>query len=428
MSEFKQKPILTIRCEHPVILYNPYLLHIWQKYNAYVIKGREPQLFPPMSSDYIYKFFNKHSLRIQTLVDVQDSYLLNTSTGEISPIYIIVPCGKCLLCKDKKISDWKCRAFCECSTSGNIPYHLTLTFNNENLPFEISKRDLQLFLKRLRSELSYSGYKEKIKYAACGEYGAQKSRPHYHLILWNLPHLTSSELLHIFEKCWNKGFCYLVPCDAQRIQYVMKYINKKDNAPKGKCPPFFIASRKTAIGYEYLLNNIQFFLQNPSLSFEVCDPFSGKIQRFGIPQYFIRKIYPTISTLVPKDIRDKYVVMATIHNSLVHSRTDYYFPHPAVLQVLDKFSFLPISTYDCYQDSSLMYADYDIMVKYAMELQKYDFQIDEILKRKDARKLAVDYYFSFHPYDTDMLQIEVENTQNFLLRQKNRELSADVPF
>lgn len=428
MSEFKLKPIPTIRCEHPVILYNPYLLQIWQKYNAYVIKGRSPQLLPPMSSDYIYKFFNKTSLRIHTLLDVQDSYLLDTRTGEISPIYIIVPCGKCLLCNDRKISDWKCRAFCETSTSGNVPYHLTLTFNNENLPFEISKRELQLFLKRLRSELSYNGYTEKIKYAACGEYGAQKSRPHYHLILWNLPHLKSYELLHIFEKCWNKGFCYLVLCDAQRIQYVMKYINKKDNAPEGKCPPFFIASRKTAIGYEYLINNMQHFLQNPSLSFEVCDPFSGKIQRYGLPQYFIRKIYPTISTLIPKDIRDKYTIMATIHNSLIHTNNDFYYPHPAVLQVLDKFSFLPINTYDKYKSADLLFKDHDLMLKCAGELINYDFPIDDILKRKDIRKMMIDEYFTHHPFDTDMLQSEVEKIESFLLRQKNRELSADVPF
>jgi hypothetical protein len=47
----------------------------------------------------------------------------------------------------------------------------------------ISKRHLQLFLKRLRKHYNVQG----IKYLASGEYGGKLDRPHYHLVIFGLP-------------------------------------------------------------------------------------------------------------------------------------------------------------------------------------------------------------------------------------------------
>lgn len=424
-----EKDIKCIRCENPQIIYNPYLKLIYKSYNAYVIKDRKPCLIPlTLDETYLYQYFSKRALHIFTLQDVEQSYLLNTSTGEICPIYMCVPCGKCVLCRDKKICDWKARAFCECSTSGNIPYHFTLTLNNEHLTDGLVKSDLQKFFKRLRSYLEYHGYDNKIKYAACGEYGEQKHRPHYHVILWNLPHLTSTQLLHIIEKCWDKGFVYIRSADAKRIGYVLKYINKEGHCPEGKEPPFFTSSKRTAIGYEYLMDNIQYFIENPSLNFEVYDPFTGSLKRFGLPQYFIRKIYPTLSTLIPKEIRDSFIRMATIHNKLKRY-SEYYIPHPAVLHCIDKFSFLPCSYYDKLTSHDDVMKDYDEMLVCAK--QCYDYVLPDvrnILGRKDVRRKLIDDYFSEHPYTIEMLENDVEEIKKHTKEQLLRELCADVPF
>ena len=53
----------------------------------------------------------------------------------------------------------------------------------------LRKRDFQLFMKRLRKKYS----DDRIRFYACGEYGSETFRPHYHAILFGL-HLDDLEL------------------------------------------------------------------------------------------------------------------------------------------------------------------------------------------------------------------------------------------
>ncbi|MCE3047900.1 hypothetical protein LW137_00305 [Helicobacter sp. faydin-H23] len=82
---------------------------------------------------------------------------------------------------------------------------VTLTYSNEFLPSppSVSKRELQLFLKRLRKALG----DKKIRYYACGEYGDTFLRPHYHLIIFGMGN--TSEEVKLIEKIWNKGLIYV---------------------------------------------------------------------------------------------------------------------------------------------------------------------------------------------------------------------------
>lgn len=59
---------------------------------------------------------------------------------------------------------------------------LTLTYDNDHLPKhgQLIKRDLQLFFKRLRKSAG------RFRYVACGEYGEQSRRPHFHVALFGL--------------------------------------------------------------------------------------------------------------------------------------------------------------------------------------------------------------------------------------------------
>ena len=63
----------------------------------------------------------------------------------------------------------------------------TLTYNNEHLPKDgsLHKDELQKFFKRLRKYLG----DRKMKYFACGEYGDEGHRPHYHAILFGIDYL-----------------------------------------------------------------------------------------------------------------------------------------------------------------------------------------------------------------------------------------------
>lgn len=135
-----------------------------------------------------------------------------------------VPCGKCPQCVKAKLNAWLFRIGKEMEISSN-PLFITLTYNDENIPrsenglLTLSKRDVQLFMKRLRKEYAKISDK-KIRYYFVGEYGSKFKRPHYHAILFNLD---NPDLVH---PAWGNGFTYTPPVRNGGISYVIKYISK----------------------------------------------------------------------------------------------------------------------------------------------------------------------------------------------------------
>ena len=93
------------------------------------------------------------------------------------------PCGQCRACRVNRARDWAVKIMHETDYYDYSTF-MTITYDEENVPYEFSgddglvqtlcKRDLQLFIKRLRKWL----HPEKIKYYACGEYGSRTHRPH----------------------------------------------------------------------------------------------------------------------------------------------------------------------------------------------------------------------------------------------------------
>lgn len=95
-----------------------------------------------------------------------------------------------------------------------------------NIPF-LYKRDIQLFLKRLRKYIK----NEKIRFFLCGEYGTDKLRCHYHLILWFEEEQTAKDLRKNLRKAWPFG---RIDCQASRDEtasYVASYVNSLSHLP-----------------------------------------------------------------------------------------------------------------------------------------------------------------------------------------------------
>ena len=113
--------------------------------------------------------------------------------------YLALPCGKCPVCKMRRVNTWVFRMEEEMKVSSSA-YFVTLTYDTVTVPITdrgymtLDKRDFQLFMKRLR-KLSAN----KLKYYAAGEYGELYQRPHYHLILFNL------EDVNMIKETWNNG-------------------------------------------------------------------------------------------------------------------------------------------------------------------------------------------------------------------------------
>lgn len=121
---------------------------------------------------------------------------------------IPVACGKCPECTKKWKSQLAQRARIEIERYGySRCCFLTLTVNDESIDEIFPNRSLkheyfQKFMKRLRAKLEYHGFKGKIKYLCCGEYGHLNGRPHFHAIIFGW----KPDDLKTFGKRSKKGY------------------------------------------------------------------------------------------------------------------------------------------------------------------------------------------------------------------------------
>lgn len=337
-----------IYCASPVIIRNSQLKYLITTYKTYHSPAGDVTISNSISEYWKYSFpewqFSPYRCGV-TADNIDDYYVINPRTGEIFPMFILVPCGKCELCRDKKSREWSFRAICENATSTSMPYFLTLTYNNEHLPkCGIFKEEIQLFLKRLRIKLDRLNVSHNLRYVAVGEYGSKSQRPHYHMILWNFPNdsayfPTVTSVLHFIESCWtcftgeynsdgspvmeSLGFAYCLPCKQGAISYVMKYMKKQYTPPKGKKPLFFLTSRKNGgLGAEYARKFLEHYRSHPDdTKMTATDPFTGYTQTMTMPGYFRRIYFPSLSVVLPKQIRDAHTELCKLISkrvSIVH--------------------------------------------------------------------------------------------------------------
>lgn len=167
-----------------------------------------------------------------------------------------VPCGKCIECLERYSNEWSYRCMLEASKYENN-IHLTLTYSDS--PTTLVRRDLQLFIKRLRKHISPL----KIRYFGCGEYGSKNLRPHYHLIVFGykpddmyfwkksksgIPLYRSPTI----EKLWTLGFSTVADVDFDACKYTAKYLQKLQKIPDGCLPAFTCMSTRPAIALDFV--------------------------------------------------------------------------------------------------------------------------------------------------------------------------------
>lgn len=269
--------------------------------------------------------------------------------------YIKVPCGKCIGCKETKSKQWATRCslenemwlkkFQEEDRPETPCWFVTLTYNDEHLPREdelvnkktgelfqndnweqghLVKDELSEFMKDLRAYYQYHYNHTGIRFFSCGEYGGDPNgthRPHYHLIIFNLPIPTwelqirkvdSNGNIHWtcepLEECWedkgypnqhvSKGFVDICEVNWDTCAYVARYTCKKEGEEKtdewyfeqGKTPEFINMSRRPGIGLDFFTENYQDIYKNDEI---IIKGHREKIQPVKPPQYYDR-IYDLI--------------------------------------------------------------------------------------------------------------------------------------
>lgn len=209
--------------------------------------------------------------------------------------WVSIPCSRCIGCRMEYSRQWANRCMLELQYHDSS-YFVTLTYNEEHVPrsyygspdsgeanpsLTLSKRDFQLFMKRLRKAFP----DDKIRFFMCGEYGPTTFRPHYHAILFGL-HLndlvpfSKSEQGFVYytseslQRCWSVrpgkdsatplanfdpiGHILVANVTWETCAYTARYITKKLTGPAASFysdfniePPFTLMSRKPGIARQY---------------------------------------------------------------------------------------------------------------------------------------------------------------------------------
>lgn len=204
--------------------------------------------------------------------------------------FLPLPCGHCIGCRLEYSRQWAARCMCELEYCDSA-YFVTLTYNPQHLPLNadpktgeligngtLRKRDLQLFMKRLRRRFPDL----KIRFFAAGEYGEKGMRPHYHLILFGLKlddlkfysvnengdRLYTSDTL---QRVWSDkngeiGFVVVGNVTYETCAYTARYIVKKLYGKEkqtyyenGMEPEFSLMSLKPGIGRKYFEEHPEMF-------------------------------------------------------------------------------------------------------------------------------------------------------------------------
>lgn len=231
----------------------------------------------------------------------------------------LVPCGKCYKCLGKRRNAWAFRLHHQMQVS-SLPVFMTLTYGvneregwGENPPtsfngiYTLKKRDLQLFLKKLRKQNNGT-----IKYYAVGEYGTNNYRPHYHLIMFNLDRKHVINSLLVSKNIWKKGNVDIAKCNIATINYVAGYIMQGAWQPQtdddDREPHFSTMSKH--LGSNYLTDEIyRYHLDRMETS--VTHPSGFKM---ALPRYYKDKIFS----------REERAELAEINQQIQHMNWDEF--------------------------------------------------------------------------------------------------------
>lgn len=249
------------------------------------------------------------------LINVENTYETTTNLGDTSLLKtqfesgkIAVPCGRCEACIHSAAQEWRVRINEEFKVSKNALF-FTLTYQDDKIPIvpswtfdgeqvficSVRKRDVQLFLKRLREEFRKIDKNCKLRYYIVSEYGPRTKRPHYHGVIFNIPcydplrDVSLKKTIDIIYKCWDNGFVSADKVNPERIGYVTKYLSCTADLPHeyrmSHTKPFRMMSQ--GLGRSYLENPDVYLWHKDGLKTYTMD---GRFKNV-LPRYYKRKLF-----------------------------------------------------------------------------------------------------------------------------------------
>jgi len=210
--------------------------------------------------------------------------------------HVNVPCGKCLACIERRKTEW-CFRMEEEARFAKSKYFVTLTYRQDKVPYDkygnkiLVQKDLTNFMKRLRHHhckvYNMDMYKhgitrnDKIKMFACGEYGSERGRPHFHLIIFNG---CEKDIL----KSWDMGKVDCVRVTGNGASaYIMKYMDKHLGKKQDWRKPKEFTTQSEGIGESYVERMKTWHKNNLDVAYVV----SPKGAMLPMPRYYRLKMY-----------------------------------------------------------------------------------------------------------------------------------------
>lgn len=277
--------------------------------------------------------------------------------------YVHIPCGQCKGCRVDRSKEWANRMMMEASYYERNCF-ITLTYDDEHLPWSkyyaegdpierrfhtLKKKDFQDFMKRLRDRVSvYDPHTgkvldySKVRFYACGEYGTESTRPHYHAVIFNwCPddlryhthdlrgyNLYTSETL---SQLWPKGYHYVGFLNWQTCAYVARYVTKKLGQDFANFyrffhiePEFSLMSRKPGLARRYYDEHKDVIYQDDKTPIISLSTIDGGLN-FDSPRYFdslLEVESPELYRSI-KDVRSKNAENIKVIK-LSKTQLDYY--------------------------------------------------------------------------------------------------------
>lgn len=231
------------------------------------------------------------------------------------------PCRKCVYCLQARAQEWSMRAEKE------LEYHqyscvLTITYDEESNTDNLSKKDIQMFIDRLRKTT-----KKEIRYIIVGEYGTHTKRPHYHAVIYGWKPLDKIKLpgdnklfySNELNQLWGKGMVAIDVCvTPQSIKYVVGYtLGKLIKVNKnGSEKIFMLASRRPAIGKRWYDDNCEDIKKDDKLYID------GHQSPIG--EYYTRKIKEKMTDAEKEELSNRRKEMIVEEDFTSSAETNMY--------------------------------------------------------------------------------------------------------
>lgn len=324
-----------------------------------------------LSYDYLRKFDTDTQVELRQRLNMflDRSYLYSSETSEVMPLYMYVPCGHCDCCNAIKLNSYLQRAQFAMMESRCVARFVTLSINPVHIDFfELDpKRCIQLFKKRLKRQFDLlcekRGFKcssIEVKFVVSAERG-KEGRLHYHLLIFGLcflPYVDPVEdsllVRRLVRFCWREpvriehsikfetfeDYCYKYPMDfnipadydpysygyinisnvtngSSAARYVMKYALKCDNDDSDK---LVFKSMSLLLGVKFAESLRDSISNSRDGSFMYHDFFTNSVKRGHLSKYYINKLFPSESDLIPVEFRRSYYDIHCTIDEMLESR------------------------------------------------------------------------------------------------------------